>query len=477
MRMTAIAFIAFLLGACAEKEKQTPTLQLGIEVLNPQSEQVVVYHLNNYQQRAMRNPMPSDTLQLDSINRAFWNVESDEGFHFIQVNRELIPIFLKPGKALNIQVDAENIEESVVFTGGLAKGNTAHYEINKIVSATKKKTGELMSLPEESFLKAIDSIRQNMDYLLMDFVGKKPAFSDYFIQQQSYTNYYTIASLVSRYAGQHDYYRSDSDTASLSSTFWAEYDKLNLNEPSAINNPTYQSFLSAYIQLSANMAYQEASQEERDQDWFNSILSFNIIQDKFASDTIKSYLFYNQANSMVSFYAPHINDSLFSIAMNNITDTVLVNHINTELGKWDEIAQGTIAPSFSYPDIDSNMVSLSDFRGKWVYVDVWATWCGPCKRQIPFLKNMERNLDHDKIAIVSVSVDRNKAAWEKMVADDNLKGVQLHAGGWQGITDDYHIKGIPRFILIDPDGRIYDPNFTDPSNGAEEEIKAIIIEP
>ncbi|MBV1888299.1 MAG: TlpA family protein disulfide reductase [Urechidicola sp.] len=129
-------------------------------------------------------------------------------------------------------------------------------------------------------------------------------------------------------------------------------------------------------------------------------------------------------------------------------------------------AKGKPSPKFSnYENYDGSTTSLSDLKGKYVYIDVWATWCGPCKQQIPYLKKVEEEYHGKNIAFVSISTDRqNKhAAWKKMIEDRQMGGIQLFAGTDYSFAQEYQINSIPRFILIDPDGNIVDANAPRPS--------------
>jgi len=134
----------------------------------------------------------------------------------------------------------------------------------------------------------------------------------------------------------------------------------------------------------------------------------------------------------------------------------------------ENIKKGADSPKFNYPDINGKSVSLDDFKGKYVYVDVWATWCGPCKREIPFLKKLDKEYKDKKIVFVSMSIDemKNKDKWLKMVKDENLQGVQIMADkDWKSdFVRAYNIRGIPRFILIDKEGKILNDNAPRPSN-------------
>ncbi len=132
---------------------------------------------------------------------------------------------------------------------------------------------------------------------------------------------------------------------------------------------------------------------------------------------------------------------------------------------------GDPAIDFTYPGIDGNEVSLSSLNGKLVYVDVWATWCGPCLGEIPSLQKLEEEYHGRNITFLSVSVDTDKEAWMKMVKEDNLGGIQLWADGWSQITKDYAIFGIPRFMLFSADGKVISNDAPRPSSG---EIRGLL---
>ena len=127
---------------------------------------------------------------------------------------------------------------------------------------------------------------------------------------------------------------------------------------------------------------------------------------------------------------------------------------------------GGVAADFTYPDVNGKMVSLSDFKGKVVLVDVWATWCGPCRGEIPYLKKLEEEMHGTDVVFIGVSVDeaKDKQKWLDFVEKEGLKGVQLLASGWSKITKDYKINGIPRFMVFDRDGKIVSVDAPRPSS-------------
>lgn len=129
-----------------------------------------------------------------------------------------------------------------------------------------------------------------------------------------------------------------------------------------------------------------------------------------------------------------------------------------------KLPAGAVAPDFKYPNPKGKMYSLKNFKGKYVYIDVWATWCGPCCKEIPSLKELEEKLAKKKIAFVSLSCDKNIKVWKKMVKEDQLGGVQLCMGEDMTFRDAYGITAIPRFILLDKEGKIVNVFMTPPSD-------------
>lgn len=118
------------------------------------------------------------------------------------------------------------------------------------------------------------------------------------------------------------------------------------------------------------------------------------------------------------------------------------------------------APAFDLNSIEGNNISLADMKGKYLFVDIWATWCGPCLQQLPAMKELEEKYAGQNIEFVSISVDRDedKAKWAKMIEVREMGGTQLFAGKQTTFSRDYAVSSIPKFLIIGKDGEIINEN-------------------
>ncbi len=205
----------------------------------------------------------------------------------------------------------------------------------------------------------------------------------------------------------------------------------------------------------------------------SSMLQEELFKDKNLFDLPKSE-FNTKINGFIDGFNKRIEetklDSAF-VAFQNKNVTGLKKYLDKNYANKQylatKLAKGLASPKFAdYENYSGGTTSLDDLKGKYVYIDMWATWCNPCKKEIPFLQKVEKQYHGKNIEFVSISVDSEKdhGTWKKMVADKNLTGVQLYSKRDKIFSDAYRVNSIPRFILIDPQGNIVDANAPRPSS-------------
>lgn len=205
-----------------------------------------------------------------------------------------------------------------------------------------------------------------------------------------------------------------------------------------------------------------------------SIALRDLVLDSIQNPIIKSDLLASATDAIIKI-APQFADEAFKVFVENNPTKKQKEFITDSYNKMVRLRKGSPSPKFfDYQKVNGDLVSLDDLKGKYVYVDIWATWCIPCKKEIPFLKELEKEYHDKNIHFVSISVDveRARKTWKEMVSDMELTGIQIIAN--KSFKSDfiaaYNIAGIPRFIIIDPEGNIVEANAPKPS---KKELKDI----
>lgn len=124
------------------------------------------------------------------------------------------------------------------------------------------------------------------------------------------------------------------------------------------------------------------------------------------------------------------------------------------------------AIDFAYPDVNGDTVILSSFAGKVVYVEVWASWCQYCRKEISDLKKLQRLFKNDDVVFINVSIEENDVRWRIFINEKKIGGINLITKEIfnSAIVKEYEIKAIPHYILVDRKGNIVSKNASRPSS-------------
>ena len=157
---------------------------------------------------------------------------------------------------------------------------------------------------------------------------------------------------------------------------------------------------------------------------------------------------------------------------NTYSDPTLRAKVETmlESRKKKAPAKGTPFPTgVTLTDKDGQQVDIAQLQGKFVYIDVWASWCAPCCKEVPYLQQLEQDVDNPNVVFVSISVDKDEAAWKK-----KMDALNMHGNQWlnkdNSLADALNIKGIPHFVIYDKQGNLLSPNAPRPSQPETKEL-------
>lgn len=145
----------------------------------------------------------------------------------------------------------------------------------------------------------------------------------------------------------------------------------------------------------------------------------------------------------------------FAEAYNKDVEEMLSQREEEE-ARQAEIASGKIeAPGFTLPDLQGKKISLSDFRGKWVVLDFWGSWCGWCVKGFPALKEAYQKYG-DKLVVIGIDCNESEEDWREGVKKHELPWINVYNGMDQALYEAYNITGFPTKAIVNPEGRLID---------------------
>ncbi len=456
-------FLAFgiLFFACQNDSADNKPVKLDQKVtsviqgtiVNPNYPNVIVESMGEQHTAAITNGQFTLNLLLD-----------EPKIYNIRYGRRTGQLFINPGDSVKFSTTAREFSQVMNYSGDRSIENnylTEKFNNDRTVKSLKVKT---YKLEEQEFINAVEAEKLANQQKFEDFTKGKDIdpFFKFLMESEIYYEWANDRLIYPRY---HQFYTKD-QSFEVSPVYYDFQRGIDLNDPAKLYSPNFVSFISNYIDTKvAKLLEQEPDIQNRDAGVANS--KFDIIQKSFSQKEIQEFLMYNTLKMHIKYEGANGTAALletFDKVNNNLN---FKRDIQKDYSVWKDLEAGKVAPTFAYQDIDGNMHDIADYKGKFIYVDIWATWCGPCKKELPYLEALQEEYkDNDKILFTSISIDKDRSAWERMVKDKDMKGLQLFAENeWRAsIVRDYKIAGIPRFLLIDDEGKIISAHAPRPSS-------------
>lgn len=401
-------------------------------------------------------PSLNKTIKINDIGSFIDEINLPTNKYTLTHGKEKIQIFIKSGQDISIFFDCKNFKESIVF-----EENSSH-ENNYLKSKQKKIDDNpidftaLYSLEEEAFLNKINNTKTSDIHFTNSFDNDVVKLDKKLKSIEEKEANYTYLLSLQRYPVYYKFYAKKEPK--FSDSFLTP-----LNELNYVNNNDYVVFQS-YKSLVLAHFFNQEKLSNNIQTHFSDLLQANAPNIK--KDVVSQGKYYLSASS-------ENNELLYNSFIEMSNDSTQTAELTDIYNKLQLIKKGMKSPEFfDYENYKGGTTSLSDLRGKYLYIDVWATWCGPCIAQIPASKKMEK-LYHDKnIEFVYISIDvrdrpvHNYDKWREMIEEKSLGGVQLFAdNAWDSkFTKAFVINSIPRYLLIGPDGNIISGDAPRPSD-------------
>ena len=379
----------------------------------------------------------------------------ETGRYIIFDGKNRINIYLEPGNNININYDANNFLNSLSFEG--IGSEISSYILNK-----GKKQYEILGagmgvyeLEEDAYKTTFAKVKSS----LVELINGAEGISEEYKLKELRNIHYSYLNKLSIYERYHERY-AKKPGFKTSDGFLSELDGLDYNnEDDFLFSADYESLVTAHYSKEALLLAQKDS--------IANDLAYLKVAANIENEIIKNELLFSTAKYAIN-YTKELEEfykTYMAASVNEDNNKIITESYN----KLVSVYKGKSSPKFlDYENNEGGTTSLDDLKGKFVYINVWATWSAPCTSEIPFLKEVEKKYDGKNIAFVSISVDKtaDHDKWGKMIEEKELPGIQLFAeNSWQSdFIQDYLIKGIPRFILIDPEGNIVNSNAPKPSD-------------
>ena len=317
----------------------------------------------------------------------------------------------------------------------------------------------MSKLESKEYLNKVDSLKQ----WELNFLKENQNISNNFLNIEKKNSHYKFLQALERYPLYHEFYAKKE--AVYDESFMSPLKSIDYtNQDDYILFPDFKNLVMSYYQNIFN----KSDNLKEDLRKLNLSKS-TIIKRDLVNQGVYLLSAGNEKNKDLYETLIDLAKEFESTGIDSLTISKLTNKFNI----LRNLEKGMKSPVFNnYENFNGERTSLSDLKGKYVYIDVWATWCGPCIREIPSLKVIEKKYENKNIHFVSISIDErnrpryNYEAWRKMIVEKELTGIQLFADNAfnSKFTKAYGIDSIPRFLLIDPDGNIVSGNAPRPSD-------------
>lgn len=414
------------------------------------SQTIVGIHIEGMPTDAVGQMILKDTVYevtFDSLHtaRIVMAENFQPGYVTFRYNGIKVPMYVEPGKSFEADLKIENFRVMPAFSGDGAKKN--EYLNNKLF----RDFAPDYKADEDAVIADLNTQVSLLNHLLDSM-----AFDPVFTQNEKKRIYYSVFGRLPNYPSYHAYYTKNKDFKPSDSF----YQKLAVALPEDDSAMDMEEYQVAFFELLHSIALRDMGEYD-DLEYMRKQLAYidRHIQGKalaeLLTDRVASTYVGNAGVDHLDEIAPVYDAKVFSPEKKAAFAELCA--------KWQKVAKGQPSPDFKYMDMNRKEVTLADFAGKYVFIDVWATWCGPCRAELPHLQNLEHRYKDKNIVFVSISCDQDRMAWQNMVKKEKMGGVQLHTGRNQKFLDDYMITGIPRFILLDREGKIISANMTRPS--------------
>nr|WP_299385010.1 TlpA disulfide reductase family protein [Allomuricauda sp.] len=449
MKKVFATLLGCLLLGCAQKEVQRDYTIISGKLKNSDIASVRLISIDGDFNKEI--PVDQDGVFLDTL-KLLSNMP-----HRLADGHNNILLYLEKGYETHLDYDLKDFRNSIQFSGHGAQINRFYLlKENKYMELAGNDFEHFYAMEEAPFVKKV----KEMNHAAREVLESLDSIPDHVREKENRAIDHYSTVLMGEFKDFAHASVTENPEFTVSANFVDKRDDMSfLNEEDFGYSVMYNALVHRH--------YREQIERRAKQDSLEANEAFFQVVEEIPVEAIRNAVLYRTVWASM----PYIDDpdGYYKRFVALSTSELHKEKIGEIYQKIIKIVPGSPSPEFvDYENHAGGLSSLSDFKGKYVYIDVWASWCAPCIQEIPALKEIEKTYEGKNISFVSISIDspRSYEAWKNIVVDKALGGSQLLAdNAWESdFVQDYQIKGIPRFILIDPEGNIVDANAPSPSD-------------
>ncbi len=455
--------MVIMLFSCGQEEIFNPKIIIAGKLANADTKEIRIY-----QQQEIATTAIAD----DGSFQVSFDAEEAENY-YVRLGREGFNLFLSPGDSIFVDVDVKEFSDSFILSGDHAAESTYLFERDKYYqSSGMANMMELMGMEKDAYFAKKDeffaTLKSNLEALKNEeginpeFIKLEEAYIEFqpLLLDTQYPMYYAYVNKTSQDSVD---FPKDEVKAKIASMDLDRVDLLKSSPYKGLIDRRINDEVSELMKQDTTLRGSSEGYEKARFMAMDNLLKNQAVKDQFLFDYIKSNLEYRGP--------VHVKSSYDKFMAENQSPKLQAKLEETK-EKWDPIMPGQDVPDFNFVNIEGEPVKLSDLKGNLVYVDIWATWCGPCIAEHPHWDKMKEEYKDKPISFLTVSIDDSKEPWEKMVKAKNMDGLQWFTeNAWKSdIAQHFMVNAIPRFLLLDKDGKVLDPSADRPSGKIRETV-------